>query len=392
MLCRRIVLFGLVLCMTTLGPACSSSNDESPTTDTGPPSIDTGADGKSGPPGMAVCGNGKCENGEDSTTCSVDCDECGANGVYESAGFPKVWEGDPSNCDPPCQQSFDEFCGVVDDGAVDDDKKGVGVTLCNPAYPCTNGGTGTPSMCTCSPPPPPGCAKFNISAPEPDCDNNLPGPANGACDFYQDILTQKFDLGCTEEEKKEFFGYHETCTNVSQFAGSPTPSGASCDNVDVFRKYVDRMRYCLQKEMRGQVVDQDGCIKSGLKCSDLVIVLRNAHPTCNADPDATDCSTNGQNYNFCTVMADPDAGYCFGYSLGLAWGAFFSGNTPAGPFQPLGTALTLVSTATCGTNAILVSNNVCAGYRDGCAARAGANPGEFDVGLCAISCPHIGIP
>lgn len=105
---------------------------------------------------------------------------------------------------------------MVDDGVVDDDKKGVGVMFCNLVYFCTNGGEGTFSMCTCSPVLglSPECVKFNIFSFEFDCDDNFPGFVNGACEFYLDVFKQKLNLECIEEEEKEFLGYYETCSNV----------------------------------------------------------------------------------------------------------------------------------------------------------------------------------
>lgn len=90
------------------------------------------------------------------------------------------------------------------------------------------------------------------------------------------------------------------------------------------------------------------------------------------------------------VMFDFDVGWCFGYLLGLVWGVLFLGNILAGPFEFLGTGLIFVFMVSCGINVVLVSNNVCAGYRVGCVVRVGANLGEFDVVLCAIFCLYIG--
>lgn len=92
-----------------------------------------------------------CDDGDDSGA------TCWDIGIYESASYPMVWESEEDCAPGVCVSSFASFCDGDGDGVVDDDKAGVGVTLCQAGYPCdgiTN--YGTPAMCECDDPLPVG--------------------------------------------------------------------------------------------------------------------------------------------------------------------------------------------------------------------------------------------
>jgi len=214
----------------------------------------------------------------------------------------------------------------------------------------------------------PACKPFEPTSPPPKLVGHLPTPPQGACDFYQKVVSNPG--GCSQEKRTLLGGYHQTCSNVSSGVSS-APSGANCKYQTAFRDYVDTFRYCLQEEVT-ELSTTDGCLTPGTTCTDVVDNIRDAHSVCN---DQTD---------FCSTMENADAGYCFGYSIGEAWGALGVGTLPGGPTSPLGVMGTLDSICVC-DDSLKVQRNICAGYRQGCADANSGNPTAAT--LCAASCP-----
>jgi hypothetical protein len=218
----------------------------------------------------------------------------------------------------------------------------------------------------------PACKPFEPTSPPPES-GPLPTPPQGACNFYLEVAVNPG--GCSQEERTLIGGYHQTCTNVSTGLSIST-TGANCRYQTDFRKYVDTFRYCLQEEV-AFLSTTDGCLTPGTTCTNVVDSIRDAHSGCN---DQTD---------FCGTMEDADAGYCFGYSIGDAWGAVGVGTLPGGPTAPLGVSGTLDSICAC-DDPVTVQRNICAGYRQGCADRYPLNTSQYL--LCMASCPTPTIP
>jgi hypothetical protein len=315
-----------------------------------------------------------------STTASaIDDAECMER--YDDANYPRVWMDYSGQCiagagDGPddCVDSYSSYCDTDGDGEVDDDRAGVGLTVCNETMPCLgdgNGGTPMPCPCEGTISEPAGCDAFEISSPEPPGpgEGHLDTPPAGACDFYFEVAADPG--GCTEDERDLLGGYHQTCSNVSRGDGQG-PSGAFCDLQDDFRTYVDEMRYCLQEEVTLLSTGPDDCLVPGTTCTEVVDNIRDAHTYCNEDTD------------FCETMADEDAGWCFGYALGNAWGGVGIGTFAGGPTAPLGPAATIVSTCVC-DDSEAVQDNICAGYREACVELGGG--GLAVEAICDASCP-----
>jgi hypothetical protein len=308
--------------------------------------------------------------------------DCNEN--YDKFDFLKVWYSHPSECVPKpddpltaCMFSFANFCDGDGDGITDPDMLGVGVTLCGPGAKCTlyGSGGGTPAECPCSDdeitdPEPADCDPFLPTSPPPPDPGDPPhGDLPDACDFYGKILVQPG--GCSAQDKILLGGYHETCRNATN-SHYTAPGGADCKTHPAWRTYVDGLRYCLQETVSNQLtVDQ--CLMEGTSCAQAVNVIRWAHDTCNEEND------------FCQVMQDPSAGYCFGMALGDAWGAYLVGTTSGGPVAPLGLFQTVMSVLICGENWSAVMNNICEGYQDACMQHIGT--GAVSAAACKLSCP-----
>jgi hypothetical protein len=213
----------------------------------------------------------------------------------------------------------------------------------------------------------PMCKPFEPTSPPPP-PTPFVTPPQGACDFYQEVAANPG--GCSQEERDLIGGYHQTCSNASSGVGRH-PDGTFCSLQTDFRTYVDTFRYCLQEEVTF-LSTTDGCLTPGTTCTNVVDNIRDAHSGCN---DQTD---------FCGTMENVHAGYCFGYSIGDAWGALGVGTLPGGPTAPLGVSGTLDSICAC-ADPVTVQRNICAGYRQGCAANYPANTAQYL--LCVASCP-----
>jgi hypothetical protein len=116
----------------------------------------------------------------------------------------------------------------------------------------------------------------------------------------------------------------------------------------------------------------EDCLVPGTSCTEVVDNIRDAHTYCNEDTA------------FCDTMVNEDAGWCFGYALGNAWGGVGIGTFVSGPAAPLGPAATIVSTCGCDDPAV-VQDNICAGYREACVELGGG--GLIVEALCNASCP-----
>jgi len=169
-------------------------------------------------------------------------------------------------------------------------------------------------------------------------------------------------------------GYHQTCANVSAGFEGVGVRVKGCNNgtsQPAFRTYVDELRICLQEEVT-DLSTTDGCLTPGTSCGEVVDNIRDAHSGCN------------EKANFCSTMEDADTGYCFGFSIGNAWGPVGLGTLPGGPTAPLGVSGTLASICAC-DDPVKVQRNICAGYRDGCADTYPENGAQYAA--CMASCP-----
>lgn len=308
----------------------------------------------------------------------------GAQGVcvdnYAKFGFPIAWESHPADClldqdvtvpHDDCEMSFSEFCDADGNGIVDANKRGAGATVYDgPGLPI-------PMACPCPansavPPTEFECIKFEPSSPPPPDPSHLPhGNIEDACDFYGRVIA--VPGSCSEEEKTLLGGYHQTCRNATIGRGRG-PNGGLCDSNTTFRRYADGLRHCIQAMVSNGLTTYENCLDPGTTCSEVVDSIRDAHYQCNNVND------------FCGVMSDPDAAYCFGLAIGDAWGAYIVGTLPKGGAAPLGFFPTAAAVLSCGGDWYSVQGNMCQGYRDACMEAVGGK-GLITSNLCFWACP-----